>query len=62
MKRRKFLQSSGLITGGFLTSRLPIVAGPFKFADFFPTGVPDERGWIPNGLNHCIKEENQRPT
>src|SRR6476660_1699120 len=43
MKRRYFLQSSGLLTAGFLTSQLPLTAGPFKISDFFPSHFPSDK-------------------
>jgi uncharacterized protein (DUF608 family) len=50
MKRRKFLQTSGLLTGGFLTSGIPLIAGPFEIKDFsvsnFPSDKKLDRDWI----------------
>lgn len=50
MKRRKFLKSSSLFTGGFITSQIPLIAGPFKIADFFPSKFPADkklnREWV----------------
>ncbi len=50
MKRRKFLKSSGLLSGGFLTSQLPLIAGPFKMTDFllpaFPADKKLDRKWV----------------
>src|SRR5438046_14720 len=43
MKRRKFLISSGLLTGCFLTSKLPLVAGPFQIADFTHSAFPADK-------------------
>ncbi len=50
MKRRNFLKSSGLLSGGFLTSQLPLIAGPFKMTDFLPSRFPADkkldRKWV----------------
>ena len=43
MQRRKFLQSSGLFTAGFLASRLPLVAGPFTENDFLHSSFPGDK-------------------
>ena len=55
MKRRKFLQSSGLLTGGFLTSRLPLVAGPFTMTDFFPSRFPADKKLDPKWVESLYK-------
>ncbi|MEP7251903.1 MAG: GH116 family glycosyl-hydrolase [Ginsengibacter sp.] len=50
MKRRKFLQSSGFLTGSFLTSQVPLIAGPFKLKDFpqahFPADKKLDQEWV----------------
>lgn len=50
MQRRKFLQSSGLLTAGFLTSRLPLIAGPFTIEDYsgshFPADKKLDAEWV----------------
>lgn len=50
MQRRKFLHSSGLLTAGFLTARLPLIAGPFNKEEFFNPNFPVDkkldREWV----------------
>ncbi|HEV2478439.1 MAG TPA: GH116 family glycosyl-hydrolase [Puia sp.] len=51
MKRRKFLQSSGLLaSAGFFTFRFPLIAGPFTGEDFmhpyFPRDKKLDSRWV----------------
>ena len=55
MKRRKFLRSSGLLTGGFLTAQLPLVAGPFKIEDFFSSRFSTDKRLDPEWVKSLYK-------
>jgi Predicted bile acid beta-glucosidase len=60
MKRRYFLQSSGLLTAGFLTSQLPLTAGPFRISDFFSSHFPSDKRLDPHWVESLY--ERGKPT
>lgn len=55
MQRRKFLQSSGLLTAGFLTSRLPLIAGPFTIEDYSGSHFPADKKLDPEWVKSLYK-------
>lgn len=51
MKRRKFLQTTSLLTAaGFFTTRFPMIAGPFTMEDFLNSHFPINKKLDPDWL------------
>ncbi|MEP7109272.1 MAG: GH116 family glycosyl-hydrolase [Ferruginibacter sp.] len=60
MKRRKFFKSSALLTGGFLTAQIPLIAGPFELSEFPHFVFPSDKKLDPKWVESLYKRE--KPT
>ncbi|MEP6701204.1 MAG: GH116 family glycosyl-hydrolase, partial [Bacteroidota bacterium] len=55
IKRRDFLKNTGILTAGFLASRMPVIAGPFLPGELNGWQIPEDKKLDPEWVKSLYK-------